>query len=202
MVWDVNELATRWTAQFRTRSCQLMLVDGMRFDLGGSVNQQVAERVGARARCLDHALLWSGLPSNSQNQLKMFAQSSGRPAAIEASFTRGRPEGIGAAEGIERLELGARPLFKVDGVEDDLRKPGEAAPLRLERLASVLASRIAPWIQSQPAATLVVVFGDHGFHWQATSAGTSAGQCGGALPEQVLVQASAWIVNSTRTPLH
>jgi hypothetical protein len=202
MVSDVIELAIRWTTQFRARSCQLLMVDGMRFDLGGSVNQEVSQRLGSAARCLDHALLWSGLPSNSQSQLKMFSQAAGRPPALEASLSRGRPEGFGAGAGIERLEVGSRPLFKVDGLEEELRRPGEPVPQRLERLAGMLASRVAPWIQSQAPGTLVVVFGDHGFEWQTTATGTTAAQCGGALPEQVLVQASAWLVNATRTTLH
>ena len=46
--------------------------------------------------------------------------------------------------------------------------------------------------------TLVVIFGDHGFHWQANERGTSAAQRGGALPEQVLVPASAWLLGGSR----
>jgi hypothetical protein len=43
-----------------------------------------------------------------------------------------------------------------------------------------------------------VIFGDHGFHWHTTENGTSAAQRGGALPEQVLVPASAWLVGEAR----
>lgn len=201
MVWDVMELALRWTTQFRTRSYQLLMIDGMRFDLGGSVNQELSQRLGARARCLDHALMWSGLPSNSASQLKMFAPAPSRPAALELWPGRG-VGGEPSLPGIERLEIGSRPLYRVAGLEDDLKNPGEHAPARLERLAGALADRLAPWIQGQTVGTLVVVFGDHGFHWQTTATGTTAAQCGGAMPEQVLVQASAWLVNASRPNLH
>ncbi|MET0413853.1 MAG: hypothetical protein ABW217_21265, partial [Polyangiaceae bacterium] len=201
MVWDVMELALRWTTQFRTRSHQLLMVDGMRFDLGGSVNQELSQRLGARARCLDHALMWSGLPSNSPSQLKMFAPAPTRPAALELWPGRG-VGGEPSLPGIERLEIGSRPLYRVSGLEDDLKNPGEQASERLERLAGALATRVAPWIQSQAVGTLVVLFGDHGFHWQTTDTGTTAAQCGGAMPEQVLVQASAWLVNASRPNLH
>jgi hypothetical protein len=45
---------------------------------------------------------------------------------------------------------------------------------------------------------LIVIFGDHGFHWQSTPRGTSAAQRGGALPEQVLVSASGWMLCEPR----
>jgi hypothetical protein len=70
--------------------------------------------------------------------------------------------------------------------------------VRLGRLASSLAECVVPWMQEQPPETLVVLFGDHGFHWQATDQGTSPAQRGGALPEQVLVPASAWIMGDFR----
>ena len=53
-------------------------------------------------------------------------------------------------------------------------------------------------MREQPPETLIVLFGDHGFHWQASLRGTGAAQRGGALPEQVLVSASAWLLREPR----
>jgi hypothetical protein len=95
---------------------------------------------------------------------------------------------------IESLRVGSRELFRLDVLDSDLAKPGESEGERLARLAALIADTVAPWIQAQPPDTLVVVFGDHGFHWQVTPHATSAARRGGALPEQVLVPASGWLL--------
>jgi hypothetical protein len=100
--------------------------------------------------------------------------------------------------GIETLRVGSRELFRIDCLSEDLSKPGELEAQRLERLATKLAEIVMPWLKTRAPDTLVVVFGDHGFHWQSGERGTSAAQRGGALPEQVLVSASAWLLGSTR----
>src|SRR5690606_21257647 len=86
------------------------------------------------------------------------------------------------SSGLERLDLGARHAFKLGGIEEELRRPGEAPLARLERIADTLAGVLAPWLRNHPPGTLVVLFGDHGFNWQATETATSSGQYGGALP--------------------
>jgi len=99
---------------------------------------------------------------------------------------------------VETVRVGARELFRVDQLAEDLTKAGEAEAPRTERLAALLADTIVPWLKERPPESLVVVFGDHGFHWQASASGTSSAQRGGALPEQVLVAASAWLLGTTR----
>jgi hypothetical protein len=87
----------------------------------------------------------------------------------------------------------------LEQIASDLAKPGEPEALRLQRLAITLAESVVPWMREQPPETLIVIFGDHGFHWEATESGTSAARCGGALPEQVLVPASAWLLGEARS---
>jgi hypothetical protein len=99
---------------------------------------------------------------------------------------------------IEPLRVGNRGLYKLDHVPGDLTRSGEPEASRLERLARELGDVIVPWMKQQPPETLMVGFGDHGFHWQAQPGGTTAAQCGGALPEQVLVPASAWLLREPR----
>jgi len=89
-------------------------------------------------------------------------------------------------------------MFRLDQLASDLGHPGEMESARLERLAATLADTLVPWIEQQPADTLVVVFGDHGFYWQTGERSTSAAQYGGALPEQVLVPASGWLLVEAR----
>ncbi|MEY4544644.1 MAG: hypothetical protein RL685_839 [Pseudomonadota bacterium] len=188
MVRDIFDVALRWLNQCRARTCQILLVDCMRFDLGQRLNEEIERRLAGHAVCRDQALLWAALPSNSVAQrLADGGQRRGAAAARE-----------GAPRGIEPLRVGSRDLCRLDCLASELARPGEPETHRLDRLAQGLADVIVPWLKSLTPDTLVVVFGDHGFHWQANALGTSTAQRGGALPEQVLVPASAWLLGSHR----
>ena len=190
MVRDVIELGIAWLNQLRARQCQLLLIDGMRFDLGQRLNEQLERRLAGRAICPEQTLLWAALPSNAESQ-----QLGVSGASRRANLERRRPAPTDdPTPRIEGLRVGPRELFRLEQVGVDLAQPGECEAERLERLAASLADTVAPWMQAQPADTLVVVFGDHGFHWQAAANGTSPARRGGALPEQVLVPASGWLL--------
>jgi hypothetical protein len=196
MVKDVVDIGVRWLNQYRARQCQLLLVDGMRFDLGQRVNEHIERRLGGRAQCVDQTLLWAALPSNSEaqqigEQRLTLAKRSSRAGTSPNDAGPLRPS-------IESIRVGTREVYRLDQLASDLTHPGEMESVRLERLAATLADTLVPWIEQQPADTLVVVFGDHGFYWQAGERSTSAAQCGGALPEQVLVPASAWLLVEAR----
>jgi hypothetical protein len=189
MVKDVVDVGVRWLGQHYARQCQLLLVNALRFDIGQRLNEEIEHRLGQGAVCADQCVLWSALPSNAD------AQQLAEPGVIRRSRSEAKPE---SPPVIEPLRVGTRSLFKLDHVPGDLTRSGEPEGARLERLARELADVIVPWMRQQPPETLMVVFGDHGFHWQAHPAGTSAAQCGGALPEQVLVPASAWLLREPR----
>jgi hypothetical protein len=195
MVRDVFDLGLRWLNQHHARHCQLLLVDAMRFDLGQRLNEELERRLSGQAVCRDQALLWAALPSNSEAQ-----RISDGAAARAARAAKGKApaEPTVEATGVQTLRLGSRELFRVDLLASDLAKPGELEANRLERLTAMLSDAIVPWMKSQPPDTLVLVFGDHGFYWQAGAQGTSPAQRGGALPEQVLVPASAWMLGRGR----
>jgi hypothetical protein len=193
MVKDVIELGVRWLGQHHARQCQLLLVSAMRFDLGQRLNEELERRFAGGAACVDQCLLWTALPSNSE------AQQLGMPGPPPVRGGRSEPvQARDEAGSIAPFCVGNRELFRLDHVAGELARPGELEPARLERLAAELADRIEPWMREQPPETLIVVFGDHGFHWQATPRGTGAAQRGGALPEQVLVSASAWLLREPR----
>lgn len=195
MVRDIFELGARWLGQSRARNCQLVLIDAMRFDLGQRLNELLEKELGGEALCRDQALLWAALPSNSE------AQRIGDLAARPLRYGKAKPSAEPAppvAAGIQSVRVGSREFLRVDRIAADLARPGESEPARLDRLAGQLADVLVPWMKAQPPDTLVVLFGDHGFYWQASEAGTSAAQRGGALPEQVLVPASAWVRSAPR----
>jgi hypothetical protein len=161
----------------------------MRFDVGQRLNEEIEHRLGQGAVCADQCVLWTALPSNAD------AQQLGEPGAVRRGRGDGRPTPPAA---IEPLRVGNRGLYKLEHLPSELTQAGEPEASRLERLARELADVIVPWMREQPPETLMVLFGDHGFHWQAHPSGTSAAQFGGALPEQVLVPASAWLMRENR----
>lgn len=188
MVKDVVDVGVRWLGQHHARQCQLLLVSAMRFDVGQRLNEKLEERLGQGAVCADQCVLWTALPSNSDSQ--QLAEPGG--------VRRPRDSRPSSPPAIEPLRVGNRSLFKLDHLPNELSRSGEPATERLERVARELCDVIVPWMLEQPPETLMVLFGDHGFHWQAHAGGTSAAQCGGALPEQVLVPASAWLLREQR----
>lgn len=196
MVRDIFEVAQRWLNQYRARNFQILLVDSMRFDLGQRLNETLEQRLGGQGVCRDQSLLWAALPSNSVAQ-RLAEAGPARPASNGKTPTLAETSSA-APGGIETVRVGSRELFRVNRLSDDLSKPGEREAQRLERLAGMLAEIVMPWLKTRAPDTLVVVFGDHGFHWQSGEGGTSVAQRGGALPEQVLVCASAWLLGTTR----
>lgn len=192
MVRDVVDLGLRWMGQHPARQCQLLLVSAMRFDLGQRLNEEIERRFRGAAMCAEQSILWTALPSNPEAQLLGFSDTRRNPRPMEPVRT------VHEAAPIQPFLVGNRELSRLSLVLDDLPRAGEVENVRLERLAVRLADSIVPWMQRQPPDTLIVIFGDHGFHWESTPAGTSAAQRGGALPAQVLVPASAWLTRPPR----
>jgi hypothetical protein len=190
MVRDIFELGARWLGQSRARQCQLLMIDAMRFDLGRCLNEKLERELAGDAACREQTLLWAALPSNAEAQRigDTAAARTARKDKLPASAPPSAPSGE-----IQTVRVGSREFFQLDRLASELAAPGENAAMRLERLAAILAEVIVPWIKAQPPDTLIVLFGNHGFYWEASFHGTSPAQRGGALPEQVLVPASAWV---------
>jgi hypothetical protein len=192
MVKDVVDIGVRWLGQHHARQCQLLLVSAMRFDLGQRLNEELERRLTSRAVCVDQCVLWTALPSNADTQ----QLGPTEPPAMRRA--RSEPPSRDGSRGIVPFSVGNRELLRLDSIPAELDHPGEIEGERLGRLATSLTDHIEPWMLEQPPDTLIVVFGDHGFHWRATPRGTTTGQRGGALPEQVLVPASAWLLRTPR----
>jgi hypothetical protein len=202
MVLDVPELAQRVGRLHGARRVQLLLVDGMRFDLGMMVQDRLKLR--GDASLTERMLLWSALPTTTTQQLELLGRGPDglkdmTPIEEEAPavVARGR-----AAHTLRRIRTGRRELFKLDIVEAALREGPAEGDLRTlrERLPSIaddVAAAVADYFTKQAPRTLVVVFGDHGFrcHDEAPL-GQEASQ-GGSSPEEVLVPAFAWLTGAT-----
>jgi hypothetical protein len=92
------------------------------------------------------------------------------------------------------VKAGHRDLFKLDLIEARLSEPGLPEPERLDLLADEVSTAVADFLGKQPARSLVLAFGDHGFRLDGREQGTTAAVSGGASPEEVLVPAFAWLV--------
>jgi hypothetical protein len=199
MVLDVPDAALRIGRLHGARSVQLLLVDGMRFDLGLRAERILRARLGGEVALTERLLLWSALPSDTNTQLALLGRGSeglrelGQPAPHEIPVARGR-----MAKTARRIKVGHRELLKLDLVEARLSELGPPEAARLDELAVELADAIAELCEKLPTRTLLVAFGDHGFVLDPHGRGTGPARHGGARPEEVLVPAFAWLVGGVQ----
>ena len=196
MVLDVPELALRMGRLHGARSVQLVLVDGLRFDLGLRVEQRLRSLLGQDAALTERLLLWSALPATSAVQLELI----GRGAEALREFTGQVESEVPVARGrmattLRRIKAGHRELLKLDVVESRVSEPADGSEIdRLDDLADETAQALGSYMKRLPSRTLVMVFGDHGFVLDPLGGGTTRARHGGASPEEVLVPAYAWLV--------
>lgn len=195
MVVDVPDMALRIARLHGARSVQLVLVDGMRFDLGLRVEQQLRALLGQEVALTERLLLWSALPSTSAAQLDLLGRGPEAlkewTGAVESEIPVARGRGASTPR---RVKIGHRELLKLDLVEARLSEVGPDEASRLDALADETADALAHYISRLPARTLVMVFGDHGFLLDPIEGGTSKARQGGSRPEEVLVLAFAWLI--------
>jgi hypothetical protein len=199
MVLDVPDAALRIGRLHGARSVQLLLVDGLRFDLGLRVELGLRARLGREVALTERLLLWSALPSDTATQLELI----GRGAEGLRDFAGAAESDVPVARGRmartpRRIKAGHRELLKLDLVEARLSEPGAAESPRLDALGAEVTDAVAELCEKLPPRTLLFVFGDHGFCLEPQGEGTSALKQGGSRPEQVLVPAFAWLVGGVQ----
>jgi hypothetical protein len=199
MVLDIPDVALRIGRLHGARSVQLLLVDGLRFDLGLRMEALLRARLGQEAALTERLLLWSALPSDTATQLELLGRGPDalrgldRKGDSDVTVARGR-----TARVPRRVKAGHRELLKLDLVEAELGEPGGSETERLDALASPLTDAVAELCEKLPTRTLLVVFGDHGFVFEPLADGTTVARQGGSRPEEVLVPAFAWLVGGVQ----
>jgi hypothetical protein len=200
MVLDVPDVAHRIGRLHGARAVQLLLVDGLRFDLGLRVEDAIRNELRHEVALTERLLLWSALPSDTRSQLELIgrgpqglADFAGPAADSEVPVARGR-----MARLARRIKAGHRELLKLDVVEASLSEPGAAEAERLDSLAREVTGCLIDVVATMPPRTLLFVFGDHGFLLDEQGTGTGAARHGGARPEEVLVPAFAWLVGGVQ----
>lgn len=196
MLVDVPDLGLRIARLHGARSTQLLLVDGMRFDVAELIHERLRTQVGQRAACAERFLLWAALPTTTEAQVELIGRG---PSGLK-DFTGEVQSDLVVARGrkactIRRLRAGHRELLKLDVVEARLTEAGGADGDAMALVADEAASRIAAYFEGLQPRTLVMVFGDHGFVVDRKD-GVGELRHGGASPEEVLVPAFAWLVGA------
>jgi hypothetical protein len=198
MVLDIADVALRLGRLHGARTVQLVLVDGLRFDLGLRVEERMRKALGQQAAMTERLLLWSALPSNTATQLELIGRGPEglkgfeTPTDSSAFVSHGR-----AAATLRRVRTGSRDVMKLDLVESRLSEPGVASPERLDSLADEVTQALSSALLKFAPRTLALVFGDHGFVVDPEDILTAPARHGGSSPEEVLVPAFAWLVGAT-----
>jgi hypothetical protein len=198
MIMDLPDTAQRLARLHGARNVQLVLVDGMRFDLGQKVNDRLQVKLAQRAACAERFTLWAGLPATTATQLELLGRGANALQEFsgelddELVVNRGRTATL-----VRRIRTGHRDVLKLDLVEARITGQGGREEERLEQIAEEVSSCLAVHIEGLPSGTLVLVFGDHGFIFDTDEDGNTRGaRKAGAKPEEVLVPAFAWLAGS------
>lgn len=190
MVMDMPEIATTLARQNNVRHVSLMWCDAMRYDVGVHVKKAL---LAGQNKLLSETVLWSALPTVTPRQVETFVRGRDALAAdyepvSEASIGRDRTVDV-----VRRVRVGSRELYKFDGIAARLLR-GITHPEELaESLVTALSTFLAGQNRVQNAPSILCLFGDHGYALRGTAVVE-----GGALPEQVLVPAQAWLLG----PVH
>lgn len=190
MVLDAVDIANRCARLHGARTVQLLVVDGMRWDIGQHARTLLGPLLGARAAVCDELILWSALPTTTARQLMTLARGVEAlrvpvDQEPELESLRGR-----TAEHVRRMRVGSRDLYKLDLVEARVREAGTRVLDALPTIGESVARVVAHHAEGLAPRTLLFVIGDHGFSIDKSG----AARHGGASPEEVLVPAWALLV--------
>lgn len=203
MVLDAFEEATRLARASGARSTSLLLVPGLRVDLGRRAHDALLKMLPEDAE-VESGLLFAALPTTSARQEDTLARGAaalGSPRPDESL-----PDAEWHARGaLRRVRMGARDLFSLDTIAAFRAAPlarGPRLAFEVATLVDTLAGSIArhahglvsgksPLGPRTPERTLLYVFGDHGFvlHEDGRT------QDGGATPEEVIVPYFAYVLD-------
>ncbi len=191
MVMDAPDLAAKEAKEAGARSLVLLYCDGLRYDLGLRVRDQIEARCADFATLVGESLLWSALPSTTPRQVETIIRGREALASVYEPVSESTALRDRTADVVRRVRMGSRELFKLDLIEARLRAASYEPAILAAEIADVIARFARRELASRKQRTLLYVFGDHGFSFDRGVAVQ-----GGALPEQVLVPAQAWALDS------
>ncbi len=187
MICDLPQLAFQTAREHHAPHTRLILVDGMRFDLGQRVHDKLRMQLTRFAHCVARGVSWAALPSTTAAQLELLARGPTALRNLAGDLDeRQWVAGPSTARRLRPLRVGGHNVLKLDIVEAEFHGVdwyGE----ELGKAAAEVAVSVGRYIKQQEPGTLVVVFGDHG----SPSVGKATP---GTRPEEVLVPYDMWLV--------
>lgn len=192
LVMDAFDVAAKQARLHSARTTQLLVVDGLRLDVGLLVRDALARGDG-RLSLTSETLLWSALPTTTFRQLETLARGMDALRAPVEEESADSLRGL-RAESVRRMRVGSRELHKLDVVPSLLGSLEAGGPRAiidaLPSVAGSVADALLRHVASLPPRTLLLVIGDHGF----TIDRRGRVAHGGATPEEVLVPAFSYLV--------
>lgn len=190
LVLDAPEIAGRTGRLHGARSTQLLLVDGMRWDIGILVRDALVVGLGPGSTLAEESFLLASLPSTTPRQLAGLAR--GLDGLRSPTMDEGEGEALRGrtSEIVRRIRVGSREIYKLDAVESRLREADGHAVELFPEIARRVSDAIVRHAATLAPRTLLYVFGDHGF--SVDNMGMT--HQGGASPEEVLVPAFAFLL--------
>lgn len=196
LVMDAHDWASKQARLHNARIAHVLVVDSMRWDLGGLVRDALGVHAEGVASLTAETALFAALPTTTIRQLETIARGIDAlraPSAQDPTESlRGR-----AAETVRRMRVGSREIYKLDLVpamlapmDSPLRGGSEQIVAHFDEIADAVAETITRHIETLQPRTLLLVTGDHGFCLDRRGRITH----GGASPEEVLVPAYAFLV--------
>jgi hypothetical protein len=189
MIFDLPKIAFQLARQEQAIQTRLVMVDGLRFDIGQRAHDKLRLQLTGLGRCVSRGVLWSALPTETAVQLELLARG---PDGLRSALPDDEVEGLvakgGAARKLRPLRAGPHHLLKLDCVQSQLTECRSFGDAEVEEAAANVATTVGRFLSQQAPQTLLVLFGDHGFSFKD-------GSTGGARPEQVLVPYDAWLLD-------
>jgi hypothetical protein len=192
MVMDAFDVTAKIGRLHGARAGHLLMVPGLRWDMGQMLKPRLAALLGARASLTDELILFAALPSSTARQIETLARGM---EALRGSAVDSEPEPLRGrtAEVIRRVKVGARELHRLDLVDARVRAAGRQPGKLLTEMPQIVelaAQAIARHAEHITSRTLLLVFGDHGFTLNKDGEAIT----GGASPEEILAPALALLI--------
>jgi hypothetical protein len=184
LVLDVPSYAFQLNRKHGAEHLKMVLVDGMRADIGPIVRDKLRLQMANTAECVASGLLWSALPASTSAQMELIARGSDGLRHFSGELSEAQLMSRGNdLRRLRPVRVGSHRMYKLDIVQYLAKDAERHSSDHLEQYAAEVATSVGRFLRQQEPNTLVYMFGDHGFGGATTAA-----------PEHILTPYQAWLL--------